>query len=230
MRNIVELYQVTSKDALERWTTLKAEGKVLSLNPVFKAMSAIFRAHCVNKIIDYSFYITPRILMAKFKMIVICKSVLKLTPVCPIRILMQKSKPVPGSASASAWQCSALCKAQVKAYLGVFRVTVNSPSVTRIICSPFFILRFLFTRGRVLYRTIFTVDAKITCTHMIACERLAFAFTIAHSVWYKHWADVSVSGDSKISPCAVQMPLLQPIIGVAVQYAPIARLAPDITN
>ena len=64
------------------WATgLFNKARSAALNrPVAKlAMSAIFSAHCVNKIIDYSFYITPRILMAKFKMIVICKSVLKLT-------------------------------------------------------------------------------------------------------------------------------------------------------
>ena len=62
------------------WATgLFNKARSAALNrPVAKlAMSAIFRAHCVNKIIDYSFYITPRILMAKFKMIVICKRVLK---------------------------------------------------------------------------------------------------------------------------------------------------------
>ena len=143
----------------------KARSAALNRPVAQLAHRAIFRAHCVNKIIDYSFYITPCILMVKFKMIVICKSVLKLTQkYCPIRILMQKS-------NTSAWQCSALCKAQVKAYLGVFRVTVNSPSVTRIhLLAIFYFEVFIYSAAEECYTVQFLqLMLTITCTHMIAC-------------------------------------------------------------
>ena len=126
----------------------KARSAALNRPVAQLAMSAIFRAHCVNKIIDYSFYITPRILMAKFKMIVICKSVLKLTQKF-VQFVSSCKNPNQWQCQ---WQCSALCKAQVKAYLchfvGVFRVTVNSPSVTRIHLLAIFFSRFLFTQLR----------------------------------------------------------------------------------
>ena len=153
------------------WATgLFNKARSAALNrPVAKlAMSAIFRAHCVNEIIDYSFYITPRILMAKFKMIVIPvqKCFKTYTKVCPIRILSAKIQ-------TSAWQCSALCKAQVKAYLsiGVFRVTVNSPSVTRIhLLAIFYFEVFIYSAAEECYTVQFLqLMLTITCTHMIAC-------------------------------------------------------------
>ena len=116
--------------------------------------------------------------MAKFKMIVICKSVLKLTQKF-VQFVFSCKNP-------NQWQCSALCKAQIKAYLchfvGVFRVTVNSPSVTRthlltIFCFEVFIN--LLSCGRVLYRTIFTVDANNN-VHTYDCMRIALKLRVHH--------------------------------------------------
>ena len=115
------------------------------------------------------------------------------------------------------------------------------------ICSPFFISRFyLLSCGRVLYRTIFTVDANV---HTYDCMRIALSLRVHHraqrlftiplrgSALNTEQLQVSVdpAGDSKISLCAVQYaPIARlalvsaPIIGVAVQYAPIARLAHSV--
>ena len=94
---------------------------------------------------------------------------------------MQKSKPVPGSASASAWQCSALCKAQVKAYLGVFRVTVNSPSVTRIhLLAISYFEVFIYSAAEECYTVqFFTVDANNN-VHTYDCMRIALSLRVHH--------------------------------------------------
>ena len=151
------------------WATgLFNKARSAALNrPVAKlAMSAIFRAHCVNKIIDYSFYITPRILMAKFKMIVICKSVLKLT-----QKFVQFVSSCKNPNQCLAVQCTLQSSSHVKAYLGVFRVTVNSPSVTRIhLLAIFYFEVFIYSAAEECYTVQFLqLMLTITCTHMIAC-------------------------------------------------------------
>ena len=114
--------------------------------------------------------------MAKFKMIVICKSVLKLTQKFVQFVSSCKNpKPVPGSAV----HFAKLLK--VKAYLGVFRVTVNSPSVTRIhLLAIFYFEVFIYSAAEECYnRTIFTVDANNN-VHTYDCMRIALSLRVHH--------------------------------------------------
>ena len=159
----------------------------------------------------------------------------------------------------SAWQCQCQCLA--------VQCTLQSSSQGISRCFPrhsqfsvrykntfarHFLFRgfYLLSCGRVLYRTIFTVDANnLTCTHH-DCMRIALSLRVHHraqrlftiplrgsAINTEQSLSVSVSRsrDSKISPCAVQYaPIARlalvsaPIIGVAVQYAPIARLAHSV--
>ena len=82
----------------------------------------------------------------------------------------------------SAWQCSALCKAQVKAYLGVFRVTVNSPSVTRIhnLLAIFYFEVFIYSAAELAIPYNFLqLMLTITCTHY-DCMRIALSLRVHH--------------------------------------------------
>ena len=137
------------------WATglFNAALRALLNRPVAKlAMSAIFCAHCVNKIIDYSFYITPRILMAKFKMIVICKSVLKLTQKFVQFVSSCKN---PNQCQCLAVQCTLQSSSQ-----GISRCFPRHSQFSvrsRIHLLAIFFSRgfYLLSCGRVLYRTIF---------------------------------------------------------------------------
>ena len=116
--------------------------------------------------------------MAKFKMIVIFKSVLKLTQKFVQFVSSCKN---PNQCLAVAWQCSALFKAQVKAYLGVFRVTVNSPSVTRIhLLAIFYFEVFIYSAAEECYTVQFLqLMLTITCTHY-DCMRIALSLRVHH--------------------------------------------------
>ena len=154
----------------------------------------------------------------------------------------------------SAWQCQCQCLA-VQCTLqsssqGIskcfprhsqFSVRYKNTFARHLLFRGFYLL----SCGRVLYRTIFTVDANNN-VHTYDCMRIALSLRVHHRAQRLFTIPLRGSAinteqlcqsirDSKISPCAVQYaPIARlalvsaPIIGVAVQYAPIARLAHSV--
>ena len=152
---------------------------------------------------------------------------------------MQKSKPVPGNAVHFA-----KLKSRHRCFPrhSQFSVRYKNTFARHFLFRGFYLL----SCGRVLYRTIFTVDANNN-VHTDDCMRIALSLRVHHRAHRLFTIPLRGSAINTEQLCqsirrfqnftvrrAIYAPIARlalvsaPIIGVAVQYAPIARLAHSV--